>query len=88
LELAVVELLIPHKLIYNVFQGQYRSILSQKSGIDNGASLDVGVGYLDVAEKQYSQPPTLIQQSYIEMFQSPKRFVFSLLNISFTFFSQ
>jgi hypothetical protein len=31
---------------------------------------------------------TLIQQSLIEIFKSPKRFVFSLLEISFTFFSQ
>jgi hypothetical protein len=46
----------------------------------------VGVGYLDAAEKEYSHPH-LIQQSSIEILKSSKRFVFSLLDISFSFFA-
>jgi hypothetical protein len=53
-----------------------------KSGIGIGAYLGVGVAYLDVAEKEYSYPHP-IQQSFIEVFKLPKRFLFSLLDISF-----
>jgi len=60
----------------------------KKSGIGIGASVGLCVGYLDVAEKEYSYSHSYIQQSFIEIFKSPSRFVFSLLDISFTFFSQ
>jgi hypothetical protein len=47
-----------------------------KSGIGTGSSLDVGVGYFDFAEKEYSYPHPFMQQSFIEIFKLPKRLFF------------
>jgi len=73
--------------MYDVFQDRSESIPSQKSGIGIGASLDVGLA-ISMLPTNNIHIDTLIQQSYIEIFKSSKRFVFSMLDISFTFFLQ
>jgi hypothetical protein len=45
--------------------------LVKKSGTRIGAYLGVGVGYLDVAGKEYSYPHPYMQQSSIEIFKLP-----------------